>query len=97
MALYLNSEYSIGIFIVEHFCSRKDEKIGHFYAYIITKQPSCLRKKFGQVNYDLIFLYNKNKIIAPEALFLAASSFKACRHYHFDSVLLFNWKDYVTT
>lgn len=85
------------IFIVAYFWSRKDEKIGHFNVYLITKQPSCLRKKFGQVNYDLIFFYKENKIIAPEALFLAPSSFKACKHYHFDSVLQFNWKDYVTT
>lgn len=96
-AVYLNSEYSFGIFIVTYFSCRKDEKPGHFSAYLITKQPSCLRKKIGQVNYDLIFLYNENKIIASEALFLAPSSFKACKHYHFDSVLQFNWKDYVTT
>lgn len=86
-----------GIFIVVYFWSRKNEKIRHLNAYLITKQPSCLRKKIVQVNYDLIFLYNENKIIAPEALFLAPSSFKACKHYHFDSVLQFHWKDYVTT
>lgn len=49
------------------------------------------------MNYDLIFLYNENKIVAPAALFLAPSSSKACKHHHSDSVLQFNWKDYVTT